>query len=210
MTDQEEPLSVWRLASKSVILGAVMCGVAVALVVGVSWLTRNIGVENSKSQAALSAAQTALRGTQADMTRLEENLQMFERLKQSRFAAVPDRLGLLEALESAAKISPQTALEWELAPQEKLKPLSDDTSGEVVAQLVRVPMKLRVNGVHEEEWLALLARLQSAGAGSFTADNCLYERKTLTQGIAVVPSISVSCQLSWLYVVAEGSTPKPP
>ena len=210
MNDQTKPRSAWRIAFRPLIAAGVMCAVAGVLAGGASWLAKSITREQSQAQAELLAAEQALNNTQTDRARLEENLQMFGELKQSHFAEAPDRLGLLEALERAAKDFRQTAVEWELGPQEKLKTLNDDKTGGAVAQLMRVPMKLSADGVHEEEWFSLLARLQGSGAGYFTADSCVYERKTFTRAYTSVPAVNVLCGLSWLYVVAEDAAPKAP
>ncbi|MHB1201072.1 MAG: hypothetical protein ACYCZ6_16255, partial [Polaromonas sp.] len=176
---------------------------AAALAAGAVWLAQNGTLAQSSAQADLQAAEQALQSTQSDRARLEENLQLFDRLKQLRFVQVPDRLALLEALEAAADDLRQSTLTWELGPQETLKTLNDDQTGTPVAQLVRVPMKLSTSGVHEQEWLALLARLQRSGAGSFTTDDCVYEQKPFSKGGATVPALGVVCNLSWLYVVAD-------
>lgn len=135
---------------------------------------------------------------------------MFGKLKQSHFAYTPDRLAMLEALEAAARDLPKSTLVWELGAQEKIKPLNDDKTGEAVAHLVRVPMTLSVSAIHEQEWMSLLARLQGGGAGYFTTDSCDYEKKTFAAKDGSTPAVDVKCELSWLYVVAEGVVPKPP
>ena len=210
MNDLHNPRNIWRMAAKPLVLGAIMLVVASAIGGGASWLAQSIALEQSKAQAALVAANQSLKNTQSDRARLEENLQMFGKLKQSRFAAAPDRLVMLETLEAASQNMRKSTLVWELGAQEKLKTLTDDKTGETVAQLVRVPMKLSASAVHEEEWVNLLTRLQGSGAGYFTTDNCIYDRKVLVHRSASVPSVDVRCDLSWLYVVAEGAAPKPP
>ena len=210
MNDLHNPRNIWRMAAKPLVLGAIMLVVASAIGGGASWLAQSIALEQSKAQAALDAANQSLQNMQSDRARLEENLQMFGKLKQSRFAAAPDRLAMLETLEAASQNMRKSTLVWELGAQEKLKALTDDKTGETVAQLVRVPMKLSASAVHEEEWVNLLARLQGSGAGYFTTDNCVYDRKVLVRLSASVPSVDVRCDLSWLYVVAEGAAPKSP
>ncbi|HQR99757.1 MULTISPECIES: hypothetical protein [unclassified Polaromonas] len=210
MTDLQKPRSVWRMAARPLVLGAIMCTLAAALVGGASWWAQSIAQEQSKAQAALGAANLSLENTQSDRARLEENLQMFGKLKQSRFAHTPDRLAMLEALEGAARDLRKSTLVWELGAQEKIKPLNDDKTGETVAHLVRVPMKLGVSGVHEQEWMNLLARLQGGNAGYFTVDSCVYDQKTFSSAGRSVPAVDVRCELSWLYVVAEGAAPKVP
>ena len=210
MNDPHKPRSIWRMAARPLVLGAIMLAMAAVIAGGASWLAQNVALEQAKAQAALDAANQSLQNTQSDRARLEENLQMFGKLKQSRFAAAPERLVMLETLEAASQDMRKSTLVWELGAQEKLKPLADDKSGETVAQLVRVPMKLSASAIHEEEWLRLLARLQGSGAGHFTSDNCVYDQRILIRLSASVPSVDVKCELSWLYVVAEGAPPKPP
>jgi hypothetical protein len=210
MTDLQKPRSVWRIAARPLALGAIMCVIAAALAGGASWLARSTSLEQGKAQAALDAANLSLENTQSDRARLEENLQMFGTLKQSRFAHAPDRLAMLEALEAAAGDLRKSTLVWELGAQEKIRPLNDDKTGETVAHLVRVPMKLSATGVHEEEWMSLLAHLQGGNAGYFTADSCIYDQKMFSNAGRSVPAVDVRCELSWLYVVAEGAAPKAP
>ncbi len=210
MTDLQTPRSVWRMAARPLVLGAIMCVIAAALAGGASWVARSIAQEQGMAQAALDAANQSLANTQSDRVRLEENLQMFGKLKQSRFAHTPDRLTLLEVLESAARDLRKSTLVWELGAQEKIKPLNDDKTGETVAYLVRVPMKLGVSATHEQEWISLLARLQGGNAGYYTTDNCVYDQKIFTNAGRSVPAVDVRCELSWLYVVAEGAAPKAP
>lgn len=210
MSPQAKLRNPWRLSSRPLIAAAAMGVAAAALTGGASWFAKTIALEQGQAQARLLAAKEALQKTQADRARLEENLPRFDQLKQARFTQVPDRLLMLETLENAAKALHPSALEWELGPQENLKKLNDDKTGGGVAQLVRVPMKLTVSGVHEEEWLALLGRLQNSGAGYFTADSCVYERQIFTHAKTSVPAVNVLCNLSWLYVLADGATPKTP
>lgn len=210
MSDVLPTRSIWQMAARPLIWSSVMCIAAVAIAGGTNWLAQRIALEQSKAQAALDAANLSLENTQSDRARLEENLQLFGKLKKSRFAHAPDRLAMLETLEGAARDLPKSPLLWELGVQEKLKPFTDDKTGETVAHLVRVPMKLAVSAVHEEEWITLLARLQGGGGGYFTTDNCVYDRKMFARSSVSTPALDVRCELSWLYVVAENSAAKPP
>lgn len=182
MSEVHQARSIWQMAAKPLMLGAAMCVAAAALAGGAHLLSQRIAVEQKGAKAALDAANSSLENTQSDRARLEENLQMFSKLKQSRFAHAPDRLAMLEALESAARDLRKSDLLWELGVQEKLKQLVDDKTGETVAHLVRVPMKLVIGAVHEEEWNTLLLRLQGGEGGYFTTDSCVYERRTFTRG----------------------------
>jgi hypothetical protein len=197
--------SVWRMALMPVLGGVLMCIVAATLVVGVNWLADNTANEQSRAQTALTAAERALKKTQLDMARLDDNLQTYDKLKQSGFLGVQDRLGLVEALEDAAKELHQSAFEWELGPEEKMQVLIDSQTGEKVSQLMRIPMKLSASGIHEEEWLQLLARLQTSGAGSFVTNTCVYEPSSYSAARSTAPAVKVACDLSWLFVVAEGT-----
>ena len=210
MTDVQTPRSAWRMAARPLVLGALMCTVAAGIAGGASWLAENSALEKRKAQAALDAANLSLRNTQSDRARLEENLQMFGKLQQSRFVQAPDRLAMLEALETAARDLRKNTLVWELGAQEKIKPLTDDKTGVTVAQLVRVPMKLSASGIHEEEWNSMLARLYRGGAGYFTTDSCTYVAKTFNAGDKSGAAVDAQCNLSWLYVVMEGAAPKAP
>ncbi len=190
--------------------GAAMCIAAAAIAGGAHLVAQKIALEQGKAQAALDAANLSLQNTQSDRARLEENLQMFGKLRQSRFAHPPDRLAILETLESAARDLQKSALSWELGIQENLKSLNDDKTGEAVAHLARVPMKLRASTVHEEEWLRLLSRLQGGSAGFFIPDSCVYERKPFVSGDNKMSAVDVQCSLSWLYVLPAAGTPKTP
>ncbi len=210
MSEAQPARSIWQMAARPLMAGAAMCVAALAIASGANWLAQRIALEQGKAQAALEAANLSLENTQLDRARLEENLQLFGKLKQSRFAHPPDRLAILEALESAARDLQKSALVWELGIQETLRPLNDDKTGEAVAQLARVPMKLRASTIHEEEWLRLLSRLQGSNAGYFVADNCIYERKPFVSGNSKISAVDVQCNLSWLYVLPASSVPKTP
>ncbi|MBA4330032.1 MAG: hypothetical protein C0428_17530 [Polaromonas sp.] len=210
MSDIQPARSIWQMAAKPLMAGAVMCLAAAAIAGGANWMAQRIAVEQGKAQAALDAANLSLENTQSDRARLEENLQMFGKLRQSRFAHAPERLVMLEALGVAARHLGKTPLLWELGAQQKLMPLNDDKTGEAVAHLVRVPMKLSASGVHEEEWQVLLALLNGSPAGYFTTDSCVYDAKSVVLSGSSGPAVDVRCELSWLYVVAEGTAPKPP
>lgn len=210
MSDIQPPRSIWQMAARPLMWSVVMCLSAAAIASGANWMAQRVAVEQGKAQAALDAANLSLENTQSDQARLEENLQLFGRLKQFHFAHKPDRLAMLEALETATNAFRKSTLVWELGPEEKIKPLTDDKTGEAVARLVRVPMKLSASGVHEEEWLDLLRQLQGTGAGYFTADRCSYLAKTFNAGGRSAPAAEIQCNLSWLFVVAENAAPKPP
>lgn len=210
MSEAQKSRSVWQMAARPLMWSAVMCVAAVAIAGGANWVAQKIALEQGKAQTALDAANLSLENTQSDRARLEENLQLFGKLMQSRFAHTPDRLAMLEALEGAARDLRKSELLWELGVQEKLKTFTDDKTGETVAHLVRVPMKLGISAVHEEEWNALLVRLQGGGGGYFTTDSCVYERRIFTKAGVSTPAVDVRCELSWLYVVAENSAPKTP
>lgn len=210
MSEVQPARSIWQMAARPLMAGAAMCVVAAAIAGGANWLAQRIALEQGQAQAALDAANLSLENTQSDRARLEENLQLFGKLRQSSFVHKPDRLAMLEALETAARDLKKGTLLWELGVEEKLKPLNDDKTGEPVAQLVRVPMKLSTGGVHEEEWNNLLGRLQRAGAGYFTTDTCSYTSMNFNAANKSVPAVNIQCQLSWLYVVTQGDSPKTP
>lgn len=210
MSEVQPARSVWTMAAKPIMAGAAMCVAAVAIAGGAHWMAQQISREQGNAQAALAAANQSLENTQVDRARLEENLQLFGKLKQFHFAHKPDRLAMLEALESATSAFQKSKVIWELGPEEKIKPLSDDKTGVAVASLVRVPMKISASGVHEEEWLNLLRQLQGTGAGYFTADSCYYLAKAFIAGERSTPAVDIQCNLSWLFVVAENAAPKPP
>lgn len=202
--------SVWRMSRARLIGAALMCIAAAALVAGTQWLAKITTLEQSQAQTTLQAAELALQNTQSDRARLEENLQLFGTLGQTRFARAPDRMAILEALELAGRDLRRKEVVWELAPQEKIKTLNDDKTGTPVAQLVRVTMKLGASNVHEDEWLTLLAALQGKGGGYFTTDSCVYDKGSFSFADAVMPAVAVTCTLSWLYVVPEPAAPKTP
>jgi len=205
MSTLGKPRNAWQRATKGLLTGAALCVLAGVLATGVSYWASSVAAEQVQSQTLMQAASLALQNTQADRTRLEENLELFRTLKGSQFAKVPDRLRLIEALENAGRNLRQSTVEWTLAPQETLKTLNDDATGIPVAKLVRVPMRLSARGIHEEEWLDLLARLQGTNTGFFSTDNCSYDLRTFSLGNTAVPAIDVECNLSWLYVVPEGA-----
>ena len=210
MTKTPKPRSAWHKAAKAIAFSALMCAVAIGMVVAAQWFEKDVNREQAKAQAAMSASNAALQNTQSDRTRLEDNLQLFSKLQATRFTQAPDRLRLIEAMEQATKNMQKNALEWEIKPQEKIKVLNDDKTNTPVAQLVRVRMQLRANGVHEEEWLALMNQLRDSGAGYYAIDSCVYELKPYSRAYAVVPAVNTICQLSWIYAVADGPALKLP
>lgn len=210
MSDIQPARSIWQMAAKPLIAGSTMCVLAAAIAGGANWLAQRVASEQGKAQAVLDAANLSLENTQSDRARLEENLQSFGKLRQSRFAYKPDRLAMLEALESAARHLQKSALLWELGVEEKFRPLNDDKTGETVAHIVRVPMKISAKEIHEDEWVRLLVGLQGPSAGHFTTDSCTYEQVTFGSTSGAVPAVNVVCNLSWLFVVAEAAPPKVP
>ena len=202
--------SAVRMASRPLVLGGVACLVAVSMVVGIRMIDQKIILEQQSSAAELAAAELALQNTQTDRTRLEENLQVFQRLKKAGFVQTPDRLRILEVLENAIKSMRRTVITWEMAPQQSQKTLSDDKAGTQVARLVSVPMKISAEGIHEEEWLTMLSLLQDKGAGYYAINSCAYDKNAYSKSQMSVPAINVSCNFSWLYVIAEDAPPKPP
>ena len=199
-----------RMAARPLVLAGLACMAAVGMVAGVQMIDQNITLEQQKSAAGLAGAELALQNTQADRSRLEENLQVFERLKKAGFVQTPDRLRILEVLENAVKGMRRTTITWEMAPQQNQKALNDDKTGTAVAQLISVPMKLNAEGIHEDEWLTMLSQLQDRGAGFYAISSCVYEKSLYAKNQISVPAINVSCNLSWLYVVAEATPPKTP
>ncbi|MFN3570521.1 MAG: hypothetical protein ACK4VX_09615, partial [Polaromonas sp.] len=119
MTAIQPARSIWQMAARPLLWSALMCVVAAAIAGGANWMAQRVAVEQGKAQAALNAANLSLENTQSDRARLEENLQMFGKLKQSRFAHAPDRLVMLEALGVAARHLGKTPLLWELGAQQK-------------------------------------------------------------------------------------------
>jgi hypothetical protein len=210
MTDTQPPRNIWQMAAGPLLWSAVMCAAAASIAGGAHWFAQSVAMEQEQAQAALDAANLSLENTQSDRARLEENLQLFSKLRQSRFVHKPDRMAILEALEGAARHLRKSAVLWELGAEEKVRPLNDDKTGEAVAQLVRVPMKLSAKDVHEDEWLRLLAGLQGTNAGHFSTDSCKYEKTSLGTSSGAVPAVNVVCSLSWMYVVAAAGSPGVP
>lgn len=210
MKDALQSRSIWQMAARPLMVCAVMCAVAATMVVGAVWLAKRVTAEQGAAQATLDAANLSLQNTQSDRARLEENLQMFGKLKTTHFIQAPDRLLILEALQGAALNLRKTAVAWELGAEQVIRPLSDDKTSEVVAQLVRVPMTISASSIHEQEWLGMLARMQGEAAGFFKVDSCDYNAKPFIYRDVILPAVDVRCELSWLYVVPQGTKPKVP
>lgn len=204
------PPTVMQLSIRPVGLAAMVCLLAAGGFWWATQLAKDASVEEGKAKAALVAAQLALKNTQADRQRLEDNLVLFDKLKQTSFVQAPDRLRILEALENATKALPQIAVEWELLPQEDIKPLVDDKTSAPVGTLVRVPMRIRAQAIHEEEWLNLIRRLKNGKAGYFVTGECTYDKSSLSRAQFSVPASNASCNLSWLYAVPIAPVAKPP
>lgn len=199
-----------RLSFRPLAIATVVCLVAAAMAFGVGKVADAAKLNQSNAAADLVAAELALQNTQADRARLEANLQLFVRLRKDRFVEPPDRLRILETLENASKEMRRSEIAWDMGPEEKKKTLNDDKSGAAVAQLLRVPLKISSKGVHEEEWLTLLARLQNAGAGYFATESCTYVKDVFAKSQISLPAVNATCNLSWLYVVPEIPAVKTP
>jgi len=198
------------MSSLALAVAGVACVLAAAMAFGVGKVADAAKLKQSNAAADLAAAELALQNTQADRARLEENLQLFVQLRKDRFVEPPDRLRILETLENASKGMRRSEIAWDMGPEERKKSLSDDKSGTAVAQLLRVPLKISSKGVHEEEWLTLLARLQNAGAGYFSIESCTYVKDIFAKSQISLPAVNATCNLSWWYVVPEISAVKTP
>lgn len=204
------PRTALQISAKPAILAGLVCAAAAGFSYGASQLAKDVSLEQGKAQAALASAELALQNTQADRVRLEENLVLFDKLKQSAFVQAPDRLRILESLENATKAMPLTAVEWQLSPQETIKTLNDEKTSAPVGKLARLSMRIRAEAVHEEEWLSLLGRLKSGTAGYFLATTCTYDKTSLSKAQFAVAATNATCTLTWLYVVPDAVAPKPP
>ena len=204
------PLTALQISARPVIFAGLVCAAAAGVSFWASELAKDVAIEQSSAQTALAAAELALQNTQADRVRLEENLVLFGKLKQTAFIQQPDRLRILEALDAATKVVPLSVIEWELSPQETVKVLVDDKTSAPVGQLVRLPMRIRAEAIHEQEWLTLLGSLKNGTAGYFSTNECTYDRASLSRAQFSVPAVNASCNLAWLYVVPDGAPAKPP
>ncbi len=117
-----------------------------------------------------------------------ETLERFERLRALGLFATGDAVAWAEALTSAVshfRLPPPT---FDVTPRE---PAADADDGELNG-LSMQQLRFRVDGLHEEELLQLLARLAQLAPGPFTVRECRLARTEREVGL------SAQCALQWL------------
>lgn len=205
MTALQRPSSIWRLALGPLVLSAMMLAAAAALVAVCEWWAGTAQRDLQGSVQRLSAAQEALRTSQDARAKLEQNLVQFVELQKGNFVGVPDRLALLEALERAADLWPKGRLLWEIGAEQTVRKLTDPTTGEAVADIRVIPMKLSAVNVHEVEWFEFLSRVRQQKVGYFRIEACDLRKTSFVFRLTPVAAVSASCNLSWVYVVPENA-----
>lgn len=193
--------SVLRLARGS--LSA--AGVVLALAAGLVWLAddrRDQSMrEAATAQQQLEQARTELASVQGARALLEANLRRYEALRATGFVGAPDRVGLLEALEQAARALPDVPLRWDLSADQPGEAFQDPASGQPLAQVQLVPMQLAADHVHETEWLDLLARLRQSVRGQVRIEGCEWRYNPYVAGVRELPSLRAACQLAWIHML---------
>lgn len=193
-------LTLLRLAWRPLGLAALLLAAAAALAWRVQLREETARAALVSATARQQAAAAGLAEAQDARSRLEANLRQFEQLERSGFVGMPDRVGLLESLEQAGRLFASAPLRWTLGSSEPLERLADAQTGTPVAQLGAIPMQLESDQLHEEEWLALLARLRASASGQPRVQSCSWERTSGSLGAPRAAGVRGRCELLWLHV----------
>jgi len=201
--------SVLRLARGSLSAAVVV----LALAAGLVWLADDRRDQALREAATalqqLEQARTELASVQGARARLEANLRRYEALRAGGFVGAPDRVGLLEALEQAARALPDVPLRWDLSADQPGEAFQDPASGQPLAQVQVVPMQLAADHVHETEWLDLLARLRQSARGQVRVDGCELRHNPYIAGVRELPSLRAACALDWIHIVPSAPATAP-
>ena len=210
MAAADASLNVLRLARGALLLSAVVL-IAAA---GLAWAAAERRDQATRIAAdrvmLLEQARSELAAVQVARARLEANLRRYETLRASGFVGTPDRVGLLEALDQAARALAAVPLRWELAADLTLQSFQDPKSGNPLAQARVVPMRLAADHVHEAEWMDLLARLRQSDKGQLRIEGCDLRLHTFIAGARELPSVSADCALAWVHIAPASSAASSP
>lgn len=202
------PLALLRLARAPLVGAALLLALGVALVLLGRQRHEQALSEQRDTQALLQQVSAELAEAEEARDRLEANLREFERLKGAGFVGEPDRLALLEALEQAATELPGVPLRWALAQPVLVQTIHESRGAQPVAELRALPLQLEADAVHEEEWLALLARLQASPRGQARLQECDWRINPLAGARRTVNAVRARCELLWLYVMPLAAAPR--
>lgn len=165
------------------------------------------------AQADLAQAAAELAEAEQARDRLEANLREFEALQRVGFVREPDRVALLERLESSLEGMRHASLRWTLEPSVLLQQMTDAT-GQPIARRALLPMRLEAAHLHEMEWLTLLKRLQAPAPSRVRTQACTWGPLPYSLGSEDIKGMSGRCELLWFYVQPEGTsaegTPRSP
>jgi hypothetical protein len=192
--------SLLTLARRPLAVAAVLVAAAVLLAWAVDDRHTQAVRDAADALAQKEQARAELAEAQDARLRLEANLRQYEALRASGFVGVPDRVALLEALESAARDLVAVPLRWEMDAGQVVETINDPKHGQPLAQVNVVPMRLQADHVHETEWLALLARLRQSPRGQLRVEGCGFELSPLRRDLIEVAAVRAECALAWVYL----------
>lgn len=200
------PATAWRLARLPLAVAAGVLAAAIGLAYLGELRKLNAARALQTVQNQLQQSTTELADAEQARDQLEANLRQFEALRKSGFVGAPDRVGLIEALEQAARFAEGGAVRWAIDAARPLEAVTDPKTGSPVAQVLGVPMRLEADAVHEPEWLALLDKLKTAEQGKMRLLDCDWARSGVPYGAGLVPVIRAKCSTLWIHV----QPPPPP
>ncbi|KAB2968674.1 hypothetical protein [Zoogloea sp.] len=178
----------------------VLAPVALALAAFALLLFSHHTLESAQGQR--DAARAALAGATAEVSRTEDLLRrdqlvqaQLSRLQQQGLDRPVDELRWHEALGRARQDLHLSALHYELPTERPAVPAASSTSSSLRAATLRFDAVLR----HEEDFLALLQRLEHVGTGVFTR-RC---RLALAQNGEAPARLNAHCELERVYIRRE-------
>ncbi|MCW5650922.1 MAG: hypothetical protein KIS62_14340 [Ramlibacter sp.] len=199
------PAAIWRQERLRLMagLGAVLVAAAAGY-----WVQQRKDDALQRQQLAQTQLQQATRElaeAEEARTRLEANLRQFEELKRSGFIGEPDRVGLIEALEFAARAMSGAAVRWQLNPAQSIEAITDPRAGAPVAEVREISMTLTAEDTHEQEWLALLGNLRQSARGQARVQGCDWSTAQLSGAFGRIPAVRANCEVRWIYLLAPQS-----
>ena len=115
--------------------------------------------------------------------------------------AAEDRLQWIDAARAAADAIKIPFMDYQLNPLRRVLPEAGGTPSEVAVNYS--PMFLKLNLLHEGDFIAFINRLETQARGLFDIDYCKLERRTEKLVYqAEATNVSVTCDLRWYTIGA--------
>jgi hypothetical protein len=175
------------LAVRSVRLALAAAAATVAAAWAVAWAAHAYAESWQQEATRLRAERDAHRA------RLERDggttaIERFERLRARGLFGTGDAVAWVEALSAAVAQLGLPAPRFEVAARQGASDADDADAATYSTQ----QMRFRVEGLHEEEFLDLLARLAELAPGPFAVRECRLARAADDRGL------TAECTLRWL------------